>query len=465
MIENRDTLLSHGNVAGRKVVLDILEAGLKAPDPYEQTLKVVRREGDKLIVNPELSYTSLPVPLVYDLRQIKNIYVVGGGKAAQKEAEALEDLLGDFITEGQINTKKGDPVLCKKINVTLAGHPIPDEDGVAGAQRILEIEQKAREGDLVFFCTSGGGTALKALPAPGISLKDLQEVYKILYFSCGASMPEANAVRNLLTLVRGKHAKNIRGATVFELQTTESPLYFRGPLFERPNHLNAYEKAIGVLKQYQCWDVVPESVKTYLLKKDPRFLPPTPEEWRQRPYYRFRVAGPELMIEAAREKAESIGFNTAVLATSLNDIEARPVAEVLAHIAEEEEIKGRPLKPPCVLICGGEVVVAIGDTKGTGGRNQEMVLHMAQRISGSRNIVIGSVDSDGTDGPNEYAGGIVDGETIDRVAKFGFNLDAELKEHNSNPVLKALDDLVYTGNTGTNVRDLRVIYVAGQAKL
>ncbi len=465
MIENREALLRHGNVAGRRVVLDILEAGLRAPDPYQQTLKVVQREGHRLIISPELSYTPLPAPLVYDLRQIKNIYVVGGGKAAQKEAQALEDLLGDVITEGQINTKKGDPILCRKIRVTLAGHPIPDEDSVAGAQRILEIEQKAKEGDLVFFCTSGGGTALKALPAPGISLKDLQEVYKILYFSCGASMPEANAVRNLLTLVRGKHAKNIRGATVFELQTTESPLYLRGPLFERPTHLNAYEKAIEVLKHYQCWDTVPESVRTYFLKKDPRFLPPTPEEWQQRPYYRFRVAGPELMIEAAREKAESMGLNTTVLATSLNDIEARPVAEVLAHIAEEEEIKGRPIEPPCVLICGGEVVVAIGNTRGIGGRNQEMVLYMAQRISGSKNIVIGSVDSDGTDGPNEYAGGIVDGETIGRVAEARFNLESELKEHNSNPVLKALDDLIYTGSTGTNVRDLRVIYVARQLKM
>lgn len=465
MIKNREALLSHGNVAGRKVVLDILEAGLEAPDPYEQTLKVVQRKGDKLIINPELSFTPLPAPLVYDLRQIKNIYVVGGGKAAQKEAQALEDLLGDFITEGQINTKKGDPVLCNKINITLAGHPIPDEDSVAGARRILEIEQKAKEGDLVFFCTSGGGTALKALPAPGISLKDLQEVYKILYFSRGASMPESNAVRNLLTLVRGKHAKNIKGATVFELQTSESPLYLRGTLFKTPTHLDGYEKAIGVLKHYQCWDEVPEAVRTFLLNKDPRFLLPSPEEWKQRPYYRFRVAGPELMIEAARKKSEAMGFNTAVLATSLNDIEAEPVAKVLAYIAEEEEIKGRPLKPPCVLICGGEVVVAIGDAKGVGGRNQEMVLYMAQHNSGSKNIVIGSADSDGTDGPTEYAGGIIDGETADRAVKAGFNLDAELKNHNSNPVLKALDDLIYTGNTGTNVRDLRVIYVAGQAKL
>ena len=107
MIKNREALLAHGNVAGRRVVLDILEAGLEAPDPYEQTLKVVQRQGNRLIIYPETSYTPLPAPLVYDLRQIKNIYVVGGGKAAQKEAKALEDLLRNLITEGQINTKKG----------------------------------------------------------------------------------------------------------------------------------------------------------------------------------------------------------------------------------------------------------------------------------------------------------------------------------------------------------------------
>ena len=278
-------------------------------------------------------------------------------------------------------------------------------------------------------------------------------------------MPESNAVRNLLTLVRGKHAKNIKGATIFELQTTETPLHLRGPLFKTPTHLDGYQKAIGVLQHYQCWDEVPQSVRTFLLNKDPRFLLPSPEEWKQRPFYRFRVAGPELMIEAARKKSEAMGFNTAVLATSLNDVEAGPVAEVLAYIAEEEEIKGRPVKPPCVLICGGEVVVAIGNARGIGGRNQEMVLYMARRNAGSKNIVISSVDSDGTDGPTEYAGGIVDGETADRAAKAGFNLDEELKNHNSNPILKALDDLIYTGNTGTNVRDLRVIYVAGQAEL
>jgi len=187
LIRNRDQLLSHGNIAGRRIVLDILEAGMAAADPYPNTRDLIRIEDDKLIVGndhiprddvPELQAPSgariyPPDPLVFDLSEVKHIYVVGGGKAAQRMAKAMEDVLGDLITGGHINAKKGDEVYLKRIGVTLAGHPIPDEDSVAGARRILEIEHKAREGDIVFVSTSGGGSALMALPAPGITLQDL----------------------------------------------------------------------------------------------------------------------------------------------------------------------------------------------------------------------------------------------------------------------------------------------------
>jgi len=465
IIKNRAELTSHGNIAGRNAVLDIVEAGLKGPDPYENVRKIVRLEGNKLIIgDPALSFTPGVPPVEYDLKDIKHIYVAGGGKAAQREAQALEDLLGDLITEGQVNTKKGDPLLCKKINVTFAGHPIPDEDSVAGAQRILDIYRKAREGDIVFFVTSGGGTALKALPAPGISLKDLQEVYRILYFGCGASMPEANAVRNIMTIVRGKAAKHVKGAVLVELQTTENQPVAGAAVFKSPNYTNAYERAIEVLEYYHIWDEMPEAVRAYLLKKDPAYLPPTPEEVKMRPYLRFRVMGPEYMFDAAEKKAKEMGLNVAVLASSLNDVEAKPVGEVLGSIAEEEEINGRPIKPPCVLLLGGEIPVAIGNEKGIGGRNQEMVLAASPRIAGCKSVVMASVDSDGTDGPGNFAGGIVDGDTFERVKQAGFNLSEELRHHNSTPVLQALGDAIYTGNTGTNVRDLRVIYIGGKNK-
>jgi glycerate 2-kinase len=421
---------------------------------------VVRLEGEKLILgNPELSDPPGQEPVEHALKDIKNIYVVGGGKAAQRMAKALEDVLGDLITDGQINAKKGEPKLLKKIGLTFAGHPIPDRDSAEGAARILEIEKSAKEGDIVFWCQSGGGSALQALPAPGISLEDLQEIYRVLYFGCGASMPEANAVRNMLTVVRMKHQKHVRGATLVQLATEEMPPRLRVHMFPTAISGNAYKTAIDVLKKYEIWETVPESVRTFLNKADPQYLPPTPEELKQRPYYIYRVMGPEYLIDTARAKAEEIGLNTTVLATSLNDVEARPTGEILADIAQEAEVMGRPLEPPCVFLCGGEVVVPIGEETGFGGRNQELVLAAAPRIAGSRNIVIGSVDSDGTDGPTNAAGGIVDGQTVERIGKAGFDLAEELKRHNSNPVLEALEDTIITGNTGSNVRDLRVVYV------
>jgi len=459
IIKDRAALLSHGNTAGRQTVLDIIEAGLAAPDPYENTKKVVRLEKGKLILgHPDFSQPPGQEPIVYDLKDVKNIYVVGGGKAAQKMAKGLEDALGDLITGGQVNAKKGEQVILKRINVALAGHPIPDEDSVAGAARMLEIEKSARGGDIVFWLNSGGGSALKALPAPGITLQDLQEVYRILYFGCGASMPEANAVRNLLTVVRMKHPKYVRGATLVQLLTNELPRRLRVHMSEFP-YQDEYENAKYVLKKYRIWQRVPALVRTFLNKADPAYLRPTPEELKQRPYYIYQVMGPEYLIDAAKAKAEELGLNTTVLATSLNDVEAQPAGAILATIAQESEVLGRPLEPPCVFLVGGEVVVPIGQETGLGGRNQELVLAAAPRIAGSRNIVIASVDSDGTDGPTNVAGGIVDGDSMERIRQLGFDLGEELKRHNSSPVLEKLGDSIVTGNTGNNVRDLRVIYV------
>jgi glycerate 2-kinase len=460
IIKNLDELLSHGNTEGRRIVLDIIETALAAPDPYENTKKVVRLEGNTLIIgNPEFSEPVGQEPVVYNLDEINNVYIVGGGKSVQKIALALEEILGDLITEGQINIKKGDELICKRINVTLAGHPMPDEESVKGAARMLEIEKSAGKGDIVFYVTSGGGSSLKALPAPGISLEDLRTIYQILYFGCGASMPEANAVRNLLTIVRMKHAKYVKDATLVKLEATELPLKLHGHVFFDRSFDGEYERAIYVLKKYGIWDIVPASVREFLERADPQYLNPSPEEFAQRPYLPFRVMGPEYLLNAAEARARELRLNTAVLATSLNDVEAQPTGEIFASIAREAEAMGRPLKPPCVFICGGEVVVRTDGETGTGGRNQELVLAASSRIANSESIVIGSVDSDGTDGPTDVAGGIADGFTTARIRQAGFELDVEMKHHNSHIVLGALGDTIDTGNTGNNVRDLRIIYV------
>ncbi|MDP3064306.1 MAG: DUF4147 domain-containing protein [Chloroflexota bacterium] len=466
VIQNAPELAQHGNVEGRRAVLQILEAGLQAADPYENVRKLVRVERGRLIVG----HKDLPErlgrgPLVFDLASVGHIYVIGGGKAAHRQAKALEDALGDLITEGHVNAKKGDTVQLRRIGVTLAGHPIPDEDSVAGASQIVDIARRARKGDIVFHSESGGGSALLTLPAPGVTLQDLRDVNRILYFECGATMWDTNAVRNMLTLLRSREPRHVGEATYIQVSTDERPPGLRVPAVGRDytNRLGAasYTYARDVLKRYRCWDRMPEAVKAFLNAADPQYWPLAPQEWEQNPWYYFRVMGPEHMLEAALRKGEELGINTAVLASSLSDVEARPAAETLAYIGQEIELFGRPMKPPAALLCGGELLVTVGPAKGSGGRNQEFVLSAATRIAGSKRIVVASVDSDGADGPTDMAGGIVDGHTMERAAAADLDVFAELAEHNSGAVLRRLGDSISTGIQGTNVQDLRVVYVAG----
>jgi len=468
IIKNLGDLTSHGNIEGRKVVLDVLEAGLEASDPYDNVKKLIKLKGKILEIDCRQipGFTSdgniITEPLIFDLDKVGNIYVVGGGKAAQRMAKAIEDVLGDLITDGHVNAKKGEKVELKKIEVTLAGHPLPDEDSVEGSKRILEILKKARKGDIVFFAESGGASALMALPGPGISLEDIRETTRMLYFDKGATMWDTNVVRWNLMILRGKERRYVNDATLIAVHTDERP---PGVKVSIKPMIRGYNEAIKVLKKYGIWNTVPKSVRTYLEKADPQYGPLRPEELANKPHYHFRVMGPEYMLEAAKKKAEDMGINVTILASSLSDIEARSVGETFAYIANEIEVYGRPLQPPAMFICGGEVIVSVGGKKGVGGRNQELVLSSAIRIAGSKNIVIASADSDGTDGPTDAAGGIVDGYTIERANEKNVNVLEELEEHNSYNVLSKLDDLIFTGARGTNVQDLRIVYVGGRTKI
>ncbi len=475
IIKNRDELLSHGNVEGRKAVLDILEAGLAAADPYWNVRNLIRVEDGKLIVGNDLikpgRLAGLPRtpetppphdgPLVFDLSEVGNIYVVGGGKAAQRQAKAIEDVLGDLITEGHVNAKKGDTVYLERIEVTLAGHPIPDEDSVRGSQRILDIERKAKKGDIVFLSESGGGSALMALPAPGITLDDIKMVNRVLYFGCGSSMPEANAVRNQLALLRSRHARHVGDATLVHIATPEIPPKLRVHLHATHVNSSGYEEAKQVLDHYGCWDRMSEAVRDFLLRADPQFGPLRPQEWDEKPRYYFRVMGPEYMLQAAKRKAEELGLRATVLISSWSDVDARAAGDTAAYVAQEAEVNGTPIEPPCILLAGGELVVAVGDQTGIGGRNQEFVTSAAPRIAGSKNIVIASADSDGSDGPTDVAGAIVDGMTVERSTAVGMHLSDVLKRHDTGTAMEKLGDAIVTGIQPTNVQDLRVIYIGG----
>ena len=162
IIKNRGELLAHGLKEGRRVALDIIEHALKSVNPYEATKRVVQRQNNQLFINNQ----------PYNLKDVRNLYVIGAGKASFSIAKALEDVLGDQITRGVVIVKRGQNGHLKKIKKIEAGHPLPDEDGLRGAEEVMEIADEAERGDLVFAAITGGSSALMPLPVKGITLEE-----------------------------------------------------------------------------------------------------------------------------------------------------------------------------------------------------------------------------------------------------------------------------------------------------
>jgi glycerate-2-kinase len=381
-------------------------------------------------------------------------------------AKGLEDVLGDRITGGAVTAKKGEGEYLERIEVTLGSHPTPDEDSVKGAWRQVEVARKVGKNDLLFRLVSGGGSSLNVIPDPSLTLDDLIAVTNAVYFERGAPITDTNIIRGQL---RGNPQVAIRAKHVVTIETTElwpgfgiAPAYLDPPDRKAEFRRYAPMDAIRLLKRYQAWDAVPPAVRALLERKA--------ANWGNAPFRRrvygaygpdrrhFVVMSGEYPMQAARKHAEEQGIKAVIVAQRLSNVEASGAAGTLCSIAREIEKRGRPLEPPCVLITGGELTVsAVGG--GSGGRNQEFALASAPYVEGSDNIVVASADTDGTDGPTDNAGGIVDGQTMERAGELGIDVLGELRRHNSAAVLEQLGDTVYTGAFGTNVQDLRLVYI------
>ena len=472
IIKNRKELLSHGNIKGRKIALDIIDYAMEAIDAYGLTRKLISIEGEILKV----------ASLTYDLSKVGNIYVLGAGKAVLQMAEALEDVLGDRIKRGIVIEKRLDGMTrglerikrFRKIKVLQGGHPIPDEVDVRGAKEILEIAKDAGEGDLVFFCVQGGCTCMTTLPAEGLSLEDIKETTDLLLKS-GADIEALNAVRiPITTLSEGRLARYIHPAEIINIVVNDAVWNYPqgwhkswydiggwGPSVPvQGSKLNDFEVAVSLLKKYKLWEKVPDSIRNRLRNADPNLMAQTVRDFERMriKYHTFVLANPEYGAEAAKKGAEEIGLNSMILFSTIEG-EAREVGTVFAGIAKEIAKNDRPLKRPCVIISSGEMTVTIVGEHGEGGRNQECVLSAALKIDGGKDIVIASVSTDGTDGPTYIAGGIVDGYTMQRAKEKGIDAFENLERHNSSYVLRELGDAILFNEPGNNVCDLTLIVV------
>ena len=439
----------------RQQAEEIFRAALKAVDPIEAVFRYVKLADGVLQVGERR----------FEFEDYDRILVVGAGKAGAPMARALEDLLGDRISDGVIVVKEGHGLPLQHVRIHEAGHPVPDERGIRGAEDILSLVSTAGERGLVLCVISGGGSALLVAPAEGISLEDKQEVTQLL-LACGADIHEINTVRKHLSRAKGGGlARFAHPATVVTLILSDVigddlNVIGSGPTVPDPS---TFADAEGVFKKYDIWERVPSSVKDRFqkgLKGNIQDTPKSGDVAFQRCYSELVGTNIQALIAAGKE-AERQGYRALILSSTVEG-EAREVVKVLTAIAKEVRSSGNPLPAPACILWGGETTVTLqGD--GKGGRNQEFALASALIIDGLENVVVLSAGTDGTDGPTDAAGAIADGTTLTRANAKGLDPLDYLRRNDSYHFLQALGDLVITGPTRTNVMDVYMVLVGKSA--
>ena len=482
-IQNMDVLASTGNVAGRKAMVEILEAGLQAADPYRATRKLVRVEDGKLVVGCR-EYEPAGSPRTgdesFELAETGRIYVFGAGKGAQGAAKAIEDVLGDRLTGGHVIDKKGHPIILDRVEVTLGGHPAPDEDCATGCRRIIELARDLTEDDLVFTIAGNGVSSLLTLPVPGVTMDDLRTTTYVTQVERGTTTGNLCPIRNHLDMMKGgRICRYIHPARMIHILTVDAGEYdqlmHRNVWLHTLPDCTTFQMAVDNLKMEDAWEAVPESVRRHLEVADPEHESVRAAEFEKMDCRIFGVLPGHRQtakLPPAMRKAEELGYRPVILTEELMAIEASQAGVYVASVARTIERIGQPISPPCALFASGELVVTVGEERGMGGRNQEFVVSAARMIEGSQNIVIGSVDTDGTDGPGTQfadapedtpilAGGIVDGTTMREAAKADVSVAEELKKHNTTPVLRKLNSgVVATPNI--SLIDLTVALIMGR---
>lgn len=447
-IKNSEKLLSHGNVKIRQAALDIIDYALEKADPYIATKNLVSLKNNNLHVGS----------LTFNLHDHKRIFILGAGKATFPIAKALEEILGDKITDGIVICKYGQEGNLKYSKLHLAGHPIPDEAGHIAAQEAMTLAEKTRPGDIVFAGITGGSSALMTLPVPEISLEEKKVVNKLL-LTCGANIIEINAVRKHLSQIKGgRLAKNIHPQThLINLTVSDvigDPLdYITCPTVP---DTSTFEDARNAISKYKLWEKLPVSVRNYL--KNATSEMENPKDLSDHQLHNFIIVAGDAACVAAKKKAKKMGFNTMILSTMFEG-ESKELGRTFVSIAKEIIINKRPLKTPCAVIGGGETTIKLEGNYGMGGPNQEFALSAALYLEDLKDVVIVGLDTDGTDGPTKIAGAIADCHSVGRAKTLGISLRKELDWHNTVEVFEKMGDAIITGATGTNVNDLKFLLI------
>jgi hydroxypyruvate reductase len=435
----------------RDDAVKIFFSGLRAVEPGAAVKHYCKLDDDRFFIGDS----------TYDLSRFNNVFVIGAGKASAPMAAALEDLIGKRITDGILNVKYGHLAELKRVKLIEAGHPVPDENGERGSQEILNLVNNAQKDDLVLCLMSGGGSALLPLPAEGLTLKDKQDTIKVL-LACGATIHEINAIRKHTSMIKGgRLARATYPATLATLILSDVvgdnlDVIASGPTVPDSS---TFSDCLEIFTKYNITTKLPATVVAHIESGIAGNVPETPKSGD--PVFdrtHNQIVGNNFgAIRSAQKEAETLGYNTLIL-SSMIEGETRPVAHVHGAIAREIIKTGHPLNPPACILSGGETTVTITGA-GLGGRCQEFALTAALDISENHNIVVLGGGTDGTDGPTDAAGAVVDSNTVTHAMAMGLNPYHYLSNNDSYNFFKILGDLLVTGPTNTNVMDLRIVLV------
>ena len=400
------------------------------------------------------------------------VIVIGAGKASAAMAKALEDAW-DGPLEGLVITRYGYGAPCQRIEIVEAAHPVPDRAGVEAAQRMVQMVAGLTPDDLVISLISGGGSSLLCMPPPQLgpqlgggssheqsAMAIKQKVNSVLLAS-GAPIGEMNAVRKALSLVKGgRLAATAAPAKVVTLVISDIPgddpaLVASGPTIpDARGAANAWE----IVQRYKMQ--LPLPALRYLQSPGANSPDPTDECFARNEVHMIATA--QMSLEAAAKAARKLGHEVHILSDAFEG-EARIVGGIHANLATQIATRGQPFNAPALLLSGGETTVTLseeGQKSGRGGRNTEFLLGFAFGIEGAKNITALAADTDGIDGSEANAGALANGTSIARLRRLGHDPKALQAANDAWGAFDALDDLLVTGPTNTNVNDFRAVLIA-----
>ncbi len=389
--------------------------------------------------------------------------VIGAGKAGGAMAAAVDALWpADKPLSGLVVTRYGHvpPAYQEepgRIEVVEAAHPVPDAAGAEAAARIAALTQGLGPDDLVLCLISGGGSALLATPAAGLTLDDKQRINQALLRS-GATITEMNCVRKHLSAIKGgRLAAMCAPAQVVTLLISDVPgddpsVIASGPTVADPS---TCREALGILQRYGI--ELPPIAAAGL--RSGAFETPKPGDARLARSTLAMIATPQASLDAAAEVARRHGLAAHVLSDAIEG-ESSDVGKVHAAIARAVARRGAPFAKPCVILSGGETTVTVGaQSRGRGGRATEFLIGCAIALHSEPDVWVLAGDTDGIDGIESNAGAIVTPDTLARAAALGLRAEDFLAAHDAWRYFNALGDLVVTGPTYTNVNDFRALLV------